>query len=171
MIIATDDMRIAEAAFDWGAEVALTSANIAAEQIGSPKSRRKRSSSRTSSISGDEPLIDPKLIDRLVRELQRDRKLEMITAAHPFDDPRDAESPHQVKVVLDSEGRRSIFLARADSLQPAATSTAASNRRSIFSPSGHLRLPRDLLLRFVPGNRRRSSEPSRSSNCAHLKMV
>src|SRR5437870_8972121 len=27
VIIATDDMRIAEAAFDWGAEVALTSAD------------------------------------------------------------------------------------------------------------------------------------------------
>src|SRR2546421_2802962 len=30
VIIATDDMRIAEAAFDWGAEVAMTSPNIKA---------------------------------------------------------------------------------------------------------------------------------------------
>ena len=54
----------------------------------SPKSRRKlKQFAHIINIQGDEPLIDPKLIDRLVRELQHDRKLEMITAAHPFADP------------------------------------------------------------------------------------
>ena len=41
VIIATDDFRIAEAAFDWGAEVAMTSPNHRAGPTGSPKSRRR----------------------------------------------------------------------------------------------------------------------------------
>src|ERR1700704_2758910 len=101
LIVATDDFRIAEAAFDWGAEVALTSANHASgtDRIAEVASKAKQFG-HIVNIQGDEPMIDPKLIDRLVRELQRDRKLEMITAAHPFADPREADSPHQVKVVV-----------------------------------------------------------------------
>ena len=105
VIIATDDMRIARAAFEWGAEVAMTSANHASgtDRIAEVASKLKQFA-HIINIQGDEPLIDPKLIDRLVRELQRDKKLEMITAAHPFDDSREAESPHQVKVVLNQAG-------------------------------------------------------------------
>ena len=51
VIIATDDMRIAEAAFDWGAEVALTSPDIAAEPTASRRSRGRRRNSLTSSTS------------------------------------------------------------------------------------------------------------------------
>src|SRR5664279_1489510 len=98
LIIATDDFRIAEAAFAWGAEVALTSAKHSSgtDRIAEVAAKAKEFAYIVN-IQGDEPLIDPKLIDRLVRELQRDRKIEMITAAHPFDDPREAQSPHQVK--------------------------------------------------------------------------
>src|SRR5215212_555388 len=95
LIIATDDFRIAEAAFDWGAEVAMTSPKHASgtDRIAEVAAKMK-GFSQIINIQGDEPLIDPKLIDRLVNELQRDKKLEMITAAHPFEDQRDAESPH-----------------------------------------------------------------------------
>ena len=77
VIIATDDFRIAEAAFDWGAEVAMTSPNHAQRNRPHRGSRGESEAVRhIINIQGDEPLIDPKLIDRLVRELQRDRKLE-----------------------------------------------------------------------------------------------
>ncbi|MEY2492596.1 MAG: 3-deoxy-manno-octulosonate cytidylyltransferase synthetase, partial [Verrucomicrobiota bacterium] len=86
LIIATDDFRIAEAAFDWGAEVAMTSTNHASgtDRIAEITTKMKQFA-HIVNIQGDEPLIDPKLIDRLVRELQRDKNLEMITAAHLFD--------------------------------------------------------------------------------------
>src|SRR5438128_905824 len=101
LIIATDDFRIAESAFDWGAEVAMTSPNHASgtDRIAEVAAKLK-AFAHIINIQGDEPLVDPKLIDRLVRELRRDRKLEMITAAHPFSDPHDAHSLHQVKVVV-----------------------------------------------------------------------
>src|SRR5256714_10740352 len=84
LIIATDDFRIAESAFDWGAEVAMTSPNHASgtDRIAEGAAKLK-TFTHIINIQGDEPLVDPKLIDRLARALQRDRQLEMITAAQP----------------------------------------------------------------------------------------
>jgi 3-deoxy-manno-octulosonate cytidylyltransferase (CMP-KDO synthetase) len=63
-------------------------------------------------VQGDEPLIDPCLIDKVVEKLQSDRKVGIVTAAHPFKDPADAFSPHQVKVVLDLRGN-ALYFSRA----------------------------------------------------------
>src|SRR3989442_11711519 len=64
VIIATDDMRIAKAAFDWGAEVAMTSPS---HQSGTDRIaevvRKAKEFDLIINIQGDEPLIDPKLID------------------------------------------------------------------------------------------------------------
>ena len=145
LIIATDDFRIAEAAFEWGAEIAMTSAKHASgtDRIAEVAAKLK-GFAHIINIQGDEPLIDPKLIDRLVRELQRDRKLEMITAAHPFDDPRDAPSPHQVKVVLNGKGE-ALYFSRAQ------IPFVRDDKRSVpcFRHQGIYGYRRDLLLRFV----------------------
>src|SRR5438477_2326156 len=113
VIVATDDFRIAEAAFAWGAEVAMTSANHSSgtDRIAEVAAKAKQFV-HIVNIQGDEPTVDPKLIDRLVRELQRDPKLEMITAAHQFADPREAESPHQVKVVVNLRNE-ALYFSRA----------------------------------------------------------
>src|SRR3979411_1006327 len=73
LIIATDDFRIAEAAFDWGAEVAMSSANHASgtDRI-AEVARKMKSFAHVINIQGDEPLIDPRLINRLRRPVQRD---------------------------------------------------------------------------------------------------
>jgi 3-deoxy-manno-octulosonate cytidylyltransferase (CMP-KDO synthetase) len=160
LIIATDDFRIAEAAFEWGAEVAMTSASHASgtDRIAEVAAKLKQFS-HIINIQGDEPLIDPKLIDRLVRELQRDRKLEMITVAHPFDDPRDAQSPHQVKVVLNRKSE-ALYFSRAEipGSRNGGLQTAEEERRRFGkrrSLTAYLRhqgiygYRRDLLLRFV----------------------
>jgi 3-deoxy-manno-octulosonate cytidylyltransferase (CMP-KDO synthetase) len=145
LIIATDDFRIAEAAFDWGAEVAMTSPNHASgtDRIAEVAKKMKQFP-RVVNIQGDEPLIDPKLIDRLVRDLQRDSNLEMITAAHPFEDPHDAESPHQVKVVLNQNGD-ALYFSRS------AIPFVRDNhqRPRFFRHQGIYGYRRDLLLRFV----------------------
>jgi 3-deoxy-manno-octulosonate cytidylyltransferase (CMP-KDO synthetase) len=110
VIIATDDMRIAQAAFDWGAEVSLTSSQHASgtDRI-AEVARNLRGVTHIVNVQGDEPLIDPKLIDRLAAALRRDRALEMITAAHPFENAAEASSPHQVKVIVDLRGNALYF--------------------------------------------------------------
>jgi 3-deoxy-manno-octulosonate cytidylyltransferase (CMP-KDO synthetase) len=113
VVIATDDMRIASAAFEWGAEVTLTSpkhrsgTNRVAEVA-----MKTKHFGYVINIQGDEPLIDSGLIDKLVEKLRSDRKLEMVTAAHPFENPADALSPHQVKVVLDLHSN-ALYFSRA----------------------------------------------------------
>ena len=76
VVIATDDMRIAEAAFDWGAEVALTSTR---HRSGTDRTaevaRKAKQFAFIINIQGDEPLIDPRLIDKLVEKLRSDRKV------------------------------------------------------------------------------------------------
>ena len=110
VIIATDDMRIANAAFHWGAEVALTSPH---HQSGTDRiaevARKAKQFTFIIDIQGDEPLVDPRLIDKLVEKLERSPKIDIVTAAHPFEDPADASSPHQVKVVVDLAGRARYF--------------------------------------------------------------
>ncbi|HYY14774.1 MAG TPA: NTP transferase domain-containing protein, partial [Chthoniobacterales bacterium] len=110
VIVATDDMRVAEAAFSWGAEVALTSRR---HQSGTDRvaevAAKAKQFALIINIQGDEPLIDPKLIDRIVQKLRSDRKIDIVTAAHPFEDPAEAVSPHRVKVVVDLAGRALYF--------------------------------------------------------------
>ena len=110
VIIATDDMRIANAAFDWGAEVALTSPKHASgtDRIAEVVCRSKVFAFIIN-IQGDEPLVDPRLIDKLVEKLQRDRKIDIVTAAHPFSNAAEASSPHQVKVTVDLGGNALYF--------------------------------------------------------------
>ena len=113
VVIATDDLRVASAAFEWGAEVALTSrrhrsgTNRVAEVA-----RITKEFAYVINIQGDEPLIDHRLIEKVVQKLRSDRKVGVVTAAHPFEDPADASSPHQVKVVLDLRGN-ALYFSRA----------------------------------------------------------
>jgi len=102
VIVATDDMRIAEAAFNWGAEVALTSTSHCSgtDRI-AEVARNAKQFAFIINIQGDEPLVDPRLIDKIVEKLRSDLAVGIVTAAHPFEHPEDALSPHQVKVVVD----------------------------------------------------------------------
>jgi 3-deoxy-manno-octulosonate cytidylyltransferase (CMP-KDO synthetase) len=106
-------MRIAEAAFAWGAEVALTSRS---HESGTDRiaevARKAKQFAYIINIQGDEPLIDSRLIDELVQKLESDHEIKMITAAHPFASADDAASPHQVKVVVDLSGR-ALYFSRA----------------------------------------------------------
>jgi len=113
VIVATDDMRIAEAAFNWGANVALTSAS---HRSGTDRvaevARNVKQFAFFINIQGDEPLVDPRLIDRIVEKLRSNRAIDIITAAHRFADPEDALSPHQVKVVVELAGN-ALYFSRA----------------------------------------------------------
>ena len=145
VIIATDDMRIAEAAFAWGAEISLTSPDHASgtDRI-AEVAAKLRGVSHIINVQGDEPLVDPKLINQLARKMRRDPKIEMITAVHPFSDPAEAQSPHQVKAVLDRKSRALYFSRHAI---PYARDTTAPVQ--YFRHQGIYGYRRDLLLRFV----------------------
>jgi len=145
VIVATDDMRIAEAAFAWGAEVSLTSPThqSGTDRIGEVAAKL-RGVSLVLNIQGDEPLVDPKLLNQLVRQMQRDPKIQMITAVHPFVDPADAQSPHQIKAVLDRQ-MRALYFSRS----PIPYSRNAAQPPRYFRHQGIYGYRREFLLRFV----------------------
>ena len=111
VIVATDDMRIAEAAFGFGAEVAMTSDHHTSgtDRVAQVAARLERGVPHCINIQGDEPTISPKLIDRLAEALRRDRQLEMVTAANGLTDPEEIQNPNCVKVVLAKDGRALYF--------------------------------------------------------------
>jgi 3-deoxy-manno-octulosonate cytidylyltransferase (CMP-KDO synthetase) len=161
-IIATDDMRIAEAAFAWGAEVALTSPK---HQSGTDRiaevAKRSKNFSIIINVQGDEPLVDPQLIDRFVETLRTNRDIEIVTAAHPFSDVRDALSPHQVKVVIDHAGN-ALYFSRA----PIPASRNAGSSRPLFlRHQGIYGFRRATLLQFVQW------KPTSLERCESLEQL
>ena len=63
-------------------------------------------------VQGDEPLIDPALIDAVAALLDTKPQAAMSTAAHPISDVADLANTHVVKVVLDAQGL-ALYFSRA----------------------------------------------------------
>lgn len=110
VVVATDDMRIAEAAFGFGAEVTLTSPKhpTGTDRI-AEVAARMRGYSHLINVQGDEPAVEPRLIDKLIATLKAHPRAEMVTAACPFEDAKEAGNPNNVKVVTTLDGRALYF--------------------------------------------------------------
>jgi 3-deoxy-manno-octulosonate cytidylyltransferase (CMP-KDO synthetase) len=63
-------------------------------------------------VQGDEPLIEPALIDSVATLLEAHGEASMSTAAHPIDDVAEFTNPNVVKVVLDAQGL-ALYFSRA----------------------------------------------------------
>ncbi len=63
-------------------------------------------------VQGDEPLIEPALIDGVAALLQADQGASVSTAAHPIDSLQEFTNPNVVKVVLDARGM-ALYFSRA----------------------------------------------------------
>ena len=110
VIVATDDDRILKAVRDFGAEAVTTSADhpSGTDRIAEAVSGL-RGITHVINVQGDEPLIDPLLIEHLARELRKDPSIAMITAATPFPDPAETADPNCVKVVTGIGGDALYF--------------------------------------------------------------
>lgn len=145
VIIATDDKRILKAAIAFGAEVVLTSS---AHPSGTDRiaevAREIFGISHVINIQGDEPLINPRLIDQLVKKLISDRNIEMITVASIFEKSTHAANPNSVKVVLDKY-LNALYFSR--SIIPFIRSNNSGMR--YYRHQGIYGYSRKLLLQFV----------------------
>lgn len=113
IIVATDDKRIADAAADFGATCVMTSPDHAtgSDRIAEVLSALPEATHAVN-IQGDEPLIDPALIDQLASFLRNDVNVEMATAASPITDPDLIADPNVVKVVL-SDDHDALYFSRS----------------------------------------------------------
>jgi len=111
LVVATDDERILAAVTAFGGKAVMTSRDhpTGTDRIAEAVQAVPRAT-HIVNIQGDEPLIDPALVDELVSAMLADPTLDMTTAANPLDPADPAVSdPNVVKVVTALDGRALYF--------------------------------------------------------------
>ena len=115
VVVAADDERTVRACAAHGVRALLTRKDHpsgsdrlaeACEQLG------WNGHHRVVNVQGDEPLIDPALIDACAALLDAQADCVMSTVAHPIAEVADFANPNVVKVVLDAAGR-ALYFSRA----------------------------------------------------------
>ena len=109
VLIACDDKRILDAAAAFGATAVMTSPKHTSGTDRIAEAVRSLKADIVVNIQGDEPLIQPKVIDDLVLGLQRDRTCVMATVIKAIENPKDLSNPNVVKVVVDIDGTAIYF--------------------------------------------------------------
>jgi 3-deoxy-manno-octulosonate cytidylyltransferase (CMP-KDO synthetase) len=111
LLIATDDRRIADACSGFGAEVMLTDAGhpSGTDRVAEVARRIGGTFSIVVNIQGDEPLISPISLDRLIAAFDDGGSVQMATLAEPVETVDDLFDPGVVKVVADDDGRALYF--------------------------------------------------------------
>ncbi|MEX2580211.1 MAG: 3-deoxy-manno-octulosonate cytidylyltransferase [Verrucomicrobiales bacterium] len=109
--VATDDERIADAVRAFGGHATMTRPD---HPSGTDRAAEVAAAfpemTHIVNIQGDEPLIDPGLVDELVRDLTNEPEIPMITAANPVpaSDPALGDA-NVVKLTLDARGNALYF--------------------------------------------------------------
>ncbi|MGB2403219.1 MAG: 3-deoxy-manno-octulosonate cytidylyltransferase [Akkermansiaceae bacterium] len=143
--IATDDERILDTARGFGAHAVLTSEDH-------PTGTDRIAEAVTSypdaayviNIQGDEPLIEPSLIDELATALHQNPGISMATAANPIEDQEAMNDPNVVKCVLTQNGEALYF-----SRSPIPYQRADSPELKLYRHKGIYAYRRDFLEKFV----------------------
>jgi len=108
VMVATDDKRIADA-LEGKVKVVMTRADHPSGTDRVAEAAGATDDDIVINIQGDEPLIDPDLIDRLVRRMKEDPGWSMATAATPVKSLDDLQAATVVKVVLAEDGGALYF--------------------------------------------------------------
>jgi 3-deoxy-manno-octulosonate cytidylyltransferase (CMP-KDO synthetase) len=115
VVVAADDDEIVQACRTHGIECLLTDAE---HPTGSDRLAQActllglEGDAAVVNVQGDEPLIDPALIDACAALLQSRPECVMSTAAHAIDKVEELLNPNVVKVVLDGS-QRALYFSRA----------------------------------------------------------
>lgn len=104
VIVATDDERIAAAVRAFGGRAEMTSPNHETGTDRLAEVAAKLSSDLIVNVQGDEPLIEPDMIDEAVMPLTLDPAIQMGTLKSRIRTLHDFLSPNVVKVVTDDNG-------------------------------------------------------------------
>lgn len=109
VIVATDDDRIARVVKGFGGVALMTSPAHASGTDRLAEIAASVPCDVIVNVQGDEPLLDPLVIDAAVAPLHADPAIEMATAARPVRDQSELGNPHMVKVVCDRAGFAMYF--------------------------------------------------------------
>lgn len=112
VVIATDDLRIADAADRFGARVVMTNAE---HQSGTDRIQEVASilglaeDAVVVNVQGDEPLIPPKTINQVASNLIKHPQAGISSLFHAIHDASELMNPNAVKVVTDANGYALYF--------------------------------------------------------------
>ncbi|MCS6771308.1 MAG: 3-deoxy-manno-octulosonate cytidylyltransferase [Kiritimatiellae bacterium] len=148
--IATDDPRIVETVRAFGGECVMTRPDHPSGTDRIAEAVRHLDLDIVVNIQGDEPLIDPGLIDSLADSLAQNSDWDMATAATPIRSEGDLRNPAVVKVVVDACGCALYFSREPiphvrDTVDPAQILSRGLHRRHL----GVYAYRRDFLERLV----------------------
>lgn len=148
IIVATDDARIAEVSRTF-CRVEMTRADHPSGSDRIAEVAARCACDAVVNIQGDEPLMDPAVVDAVAAAL---KDSEMSTAATPIKEVAEYDNPNVVKVVVNGAGRALYFSRRTIPYLREAASRSASEQLAAFPFLKHLGIygfRRETLLRLV----------------------
>lgn len=109
VLVATDDKRIYEAVINFGGNVVMTSKShkSGTDRIGEAIKNIK--CDIVVNIQGDEPMIEPRNIDKAIEPLINDRNINVSTLCIKISDKKEISNPNVVKVVFGSNNNALYF--------------------------------------------------------------
>lgn len=110
--VATDDTRIAAAVEAFGGVALLTRQSHVSGTDRLAEAVESLACEIVVNVQGDEPLIEPEMIEEAIEPLEADLALQMSTLRRRITDEADFDSPHVVKVVVDRDGT-ALYFSRA----------------------------------------------------------
>ena len=143
VIVATDDQRIYDAVRAEGSEAILTRAD---HPTGTDRLAEVAEAypevDLIVNVQGDEPLIEPSVIDDLIAPFEMDENLPMATVMTRMDDAAEQLNPNNVKVIVDKLGYALYF---SRSLVPYPRAAAGP----VYKHIGIYAYRRDFLLAYA----------------------
>lgn len=112
VVVATDDQRVKNAVENHGGKAVMTRVDHA---TGTDRLTEVVTAAPYDgydliiNVQGDEPLIEPELIDSLAREFEQDEELMMATVKTAITEEAEQQNPNNVKVVTDKKGYALYF--------------------------------------------------------------
>ena len=144
VVVATDDERILRAVEDHGGRAMMTAKD---HPTGTDRLAEVAEAypdvDLIINVQGDEPLIEPSLIDELGRAFDGDAALQMATVMTPMEDEAEQKNPNNVKVVTDKNGCALYF---SRSLLPYPRNDAGT---PVYKHIGSYAYRRDFLLAYA----------------------
>lgn len=109
IVVATDDERIYEAVKKFGGEVVMTSPDCPTGTHRVAEVARRIDCQIVANIQGDEPLLEPEMLDSIVQPLLEDPSIPVCTLVQRITSEEDFRNPNVVKVIVDRQGFAMYF--------------------------------------------------------------
>jgi 3-deoxy-manno-octulosonate cytidylyltransferase (CMP-KDO synthetase) len=149
VLVATDDERVVDAVESFGGRAVMTSTEHRSGTDRVAEASRDLDADIIVNVQGDEPEIEPEVIDQVIGLLERHPNADMSTLASPIREMEKVRDPNLVKVVLDTCGY-ALYFSRAPI--PASKSYPELPTTEGFNYLGHLGIygfRRDFLFTFA----------------------